>query len=100
MIIYQEYGDKRALAYLLEDIGCMAALQGQIERALCLIGSASALRQEIGSPLSSTELKNIDRKLAMSARQLSELEQAQAYGKGRSMSLDEATQFALQENQS
>jgi tetratricopeptide (TPR) repeat protein len=48
--IYQQYGDKRALAYLFEDMGCLAALEGQVERTLLLIGSASNLREAIGSP--------------------------------------------------
>ena len=38
-----------------EDRGGLAALQGQAERALTLVGAASALREAIGSPLSPAE---------------------------------------------
>jgi predicted ATPase len=94
---YEEFGDKRALAYLLEDMGCLAALQDRPQRALQLIGSASRLRQEVGAPLSSTELQKIDSFLAKVHRDLDEMAQATAYGRGRSMTQEEAIQFAVED---
>jgi predicted ATPase/class 3 adenylate cyclase len=94
--IYHEFGDKRALAYLLEDMGGLASLQGDPRRALRLIGSASSLRQEIGSPLSAKEQENLDRLLAKAHRRLDEMAQAIAYGEGRVMTTEEAIRYALE----
>lgn len=96
--IYQEFGDKRALAYLLEDMGCMASLQQQAERALCLVGSASILREEVGSPLSATEINKIDSMLELTHRLLDETARARAISQGRSMTLEQAVEFALDDN--
>jgi predicted ATPase/class 3 adenylate cyclase len=98
LAIYQEFGDKRALAYLLEDMGCTEALQNRPERALCLIGSASILREAVGSPLSATEMKKIESMLELAHRLLDETAQARAMGQGRSMTLEQAVQYALNDN--
>jgi hypothetical protein len=95
MEIVQEFGDKRALAYLLEDIGLLAALQKQPERALSLIGSAAGLRLEIGSPLSATEQAKIESILAPVHQELDEIAQATAIGRGKAMGLEQAIQYAL-----
>ena len=47
---YREYDDKWALAFLVEDIGQLAAMSGQPERAFELVGAADTLREEIGTP--------------------------------------------------
>jgi len=86
------------LAYLLEDMGCMASLQQQPERALCLIGSASLLREEVGSPLSATESQKIESMLVVAHRLLDETAQARAFGQGRSLTLEQAVEFALDDN--
>jgi predicted ATPase/class 3 adenylate cyclase len=49
---HREHDDKWALAFLLEDVGRLAALTGGPERALELLGAADAVREEIGSPRS------------------------------------------------
>jgi predicted ATPase/class 3 adenylate cyclase len=47
-----EHDDKWALAFLLEDVARLAALTGEPERALELLGAAEAIREQIGSPRS------------------------------------------------
>ena len=47
---YRDYDDRWALAFLLEDIGVLAALSGDAPPALELIGAADALRESIGAP--------------------------------------------------
>jgi len=49
--INQQLGDGRSIAFLLEDIGCMAAEQGRPKRALRLAGAAETLRESVGAPL-------------------------------------------------
>ena len=51
LTIYRELADKWALAYLLEDVGCLVALQDSCEAALRMVGAAARLREEIGAPL-------------------------------------------------
>lgn len=92
--IYAEFGDRRALAYLLEDMGGLAALEGKAQRALRLVGSASALRQEVGSPLSAKEQEALDRLLESAHRELDEVAQAVAFGAGRALSVEEAIRHA------
>ncbi len=45
-----DHDDRWALAFLLEDVGRLAALSGEPERALELLGSAEIVREEIGVP--------------------------------------------------
>ncbi|MEM7033713.1 MAG: tetratricopeptide repeat protein, partial [Chloroflexota bacterium] len=56
-------GDKVATAYLLEDIGCLNALQSDPEAALILASAADKLRQEIDVPLPAPEKAKLDQTL-------------------------------------
>ena len=47
---FRDYDDRWALAFLLEDIGILAALEGDAPSALLLLGAADAMREAIGSP--------------------------------------------------
>jgi predicted ATPase/DNA-binding SARP family transcriptional activator len=51
----REIGDRRSIAYALEAFASLAHLEGQPERAVRLLGAASALREEIASPLPPSE---------------------------------------------
>ena len=96
MQINRNLGDRRAIAYVLEYFAGLAALTGQSSRAITLAGAASALRQEIGAPMSPNELVKLDELLSPANAQLSEIEQAIAYGQGRGMSMEQAVQYALE----
>jgi tetratricopeptide (TPR) repeat protein len=93
--IYRVVGDKYALAYLFEDMGCLAAQQGESQRALRLVGAASSLREEIGGPLTPSQESKLDSALQPARQALSEEEQETASAAGRAMSLDEAVDYAL-----
>ena len=94
--IYRDLGDKWALAYLFEDAACLAALQGNGVRAIRLRTAASLLRDEINTPLSNREAETLDTVLhpALSLLNPDELTQAEAVGK--SMSLEMAISYALE----
>ncbi|MBV8256297.1 MAG: tetratricopeptide repeat protein, partial [Actinobacteria bacterium] len=47
---YRDWDDRWALAFLLEDMAQLAALEGDAEPAFELVGAADTLRAEIGSP--------------------------------------------------
>jgi adenylate cyclase len=93
--IYGVLQDKWALAYLLEDLGWLLAQQGQGEEALQLVGTASALRQEIGAPLSASELEKLNSALEGAIRPLSQETQQVAVRTGQTMSLSEALLYAF-----
>jgi adenylate cyclase len=95
--IVHELGIKWDLAYLLEDIGCLASLQGEPQRALRLVGAASALRETIGQPRSSVEQTKLERMLEPARQQLSEAGRASAQAEGKTMSLKEAIAYALKD---
>ena len=94
--ITYELGDKWALAYLLEDIGCMASLRNQAEQALWLVGSASAIRDTIGAPLTSTEKDKLESLLAPARQALGEAASEAALARGRITPLEEAIEKALE----
>ncbi len=50
-----DFGSERASARLLEELGALAASDGQPRRALVLFGAAAALRVRLGWPVPATE---------------------------------------------
>ena len=94
LAIYRVLGDKWALAYLLEDVGWMAAQRGQARLALRLVAAASVLREQIGTPLTATETSKLEGALEPARKTLGASAQA-AWDEGQAMSLDEAIECAL-----
>ena len=95
LLIYRGFGDKWALAYLLEDIGSLLALEGKPTHALRLIGAAAALRAAIGVPLSGAEQARLDRLLAPALSHLAGWDQARALADGRALPQADAISEAL-----
>ena len=95
LVLYRELGDRWSLAYLLEDMSVLAALQSQPERALRLAGAASALRDMIGAPHSSVEQEKLEQMLEPARRAMSDDEQETYHAQGRAMSLDQAIEYVL-----
>jgi len=74
-------------------------MEGQPERALRLVGAATVVREAIGSPLSPAEQTKLESKL-QSVRQALDLEaQAAIHAEGRTMSLEQAIDYALQQRE-
>ena len=63
MKIFQELDHKRGIARLLECFACAAAVQLEAERSLRLAGTAAALRQNIGAPLTPAEQAKLEASL-------------------------------------
>ena len=91
-----EVGDKRSISSELEGFGVLAASLGQPARAARLLGAAEALRESIGSPLttSSRALVDYDRYVEMARADLTPDAFAASWREGRSMSLKEAIEYA------
>ena len=94
--IYRDYGDRWALAFLLEDVAVLAALTGDPSRALELIGAADSLREEIGAPRAPSLQEEIDEQLAPARTQLRGPEAEAALAKGRALTLDDGVGVALE----
>jgi hypothetical protein len=94
MGINRELGDAWQLAYLVEDIGMLAALEALPLRALRLLGAADALRVAISAPRSPNEQAAIDRCLIPAVWALTEADREAARRAGREMTLDEALDYA------
>jgi tetratricopeptide (TPR) repeat protein len=95
LTINRGLGDKWALAYLLEDIGCLHALEGRAVVALRLVGAASAVREAIGAPRSGAEEAKLQQALAPARQSLDEATQAAAASAGMALPLEEAIDEAL-----
>ena len=97
LAIKRELGDKWGIALSLEGFVGLAAAQAQPGRALQLAGAAAALRETIGVPLLPTEQARLERHLETAQRALSEEASAKALADGRTMTLEQAIAYALQE---
>ncbi len=86
----------KAIGDLLSDLGGLAALQGQPERALRLFGAAEAQRKAIGSFLPPAERDKVERLLAPARQALGEAAAGLAVSEGKAMPLKEAIAYALQ----
>ena len=96
LTIARELGDGRTIAYLLGDMGGLAALEGQAQRALQLVGAAEGLREDIGAPIPPADQAILDRLLEPARLALGAAVTASAMAEGRAMSLEEAIEYALQ----
>jgi len=94
--IIREYNDRLAMAYLLEDMGCLAALQDQPERAMRLAGAAEVLSQTIGARRSSAEQQILDSGFEAARKKLDEQAAAERLEEGRWMNFEQAAEYAAE----
>jgi len=79
----------------LEGVGRLAAAEGRPERAVRLIGAAAELRAAHGVPLLGAEGARLDKDLHVAHQELGEARFATSSTPGRSLSLEQATAYAL-----
>lgn len=92
---YRAYDDKWALAFLVEDIGQLAALCGEGARAFELVGAADALRAEIGTPRAPGLEEELERQLAPARRALGRVAAEEARARGAGLTVAETFERAL-----
>src|SRR5262249_20772687 len=97
LVIRRELEDKRGIAECLEKIAGLAALQRQPKQAARLLGSAESLRATIDAPLPPMEQATYDSEVMALRTRLSEEEFTDAWQDGRTMTLEQAVEYALQE---
>jgi predicted ATPase len=93
--IFQELEHKRGIARLLECFACSAAAQFQAERSLRLAGSAAALRQNIGTPLTPAEQAKMEAALDQPRQALTNTAGTTAWLEGWDMPLEKAIEEVL-----
>lgn len=92
--INRELGDGWALAYLLEDIASLNASEGREEDAYRLLGAAQSQRERIGAPLPPPEQEKLEKHFEQSCTILTAESQEHALESGRTMTLEQAIEFA------
>jgi tetratricopeptide (TPR) repeat protein len=97
LLLRRELGALLALAQSLEDLAVLAGRQGEAERAIRLLGAAEAFCEtlDVRSPVA--VVSEYERTVAEGRAVLGEAVFAARWAEGRTMSLDEATEYALEE---
>lgn len=95
LTISRDFEDKWSLAYLLEDMGKLAADQAQHDRALRLVAIAAALRDDIGSPLSTAESDGLMERLEKTNAIIDPNERERIEREAKGMPLNLAIEYAL-----
>jgi hypothetical protein len=99
LAVRQEVGDTPGLALALKDFACLAARQEQWERAARLLGAADGACMELERTLPVPVPEGYSRAVEGSRAALGEVAFAAAWAAGRAMSLEDAIQFALAEQE-
>ena len=93
--IFQELQHKRGIARLLECFACSAAAQHDSERSLRLAGTAAALRQSIGAPLTPAEHAKLEATLNSAREPLTNTGSTTAWLEGWAMPVEKAIDEVL-----
>jgi predicted ATPase/serine/threonine protein kinase len=93
--IFQELDHKRGIARLLECFACAAAVQLEAEQSLRLAGAASALRQNIGAPLTPAEQAKLEAALEPARQALTNTVGETAWLAGWALPVEKAIEEVL-----
>jgi hypothetical protein len=95
---WREFGHRGAVAHQLECLAFIAKAKEQGERAVRLMGAAEALREVSRSPMTPNEHMLYDREVAELRAGLDEPVFAALWAEGRTMTMDQAIAYAVDEN--
>jgi predicted ATPase/class 3 adenylate cyclase len=96
LAIRRQLGDRRGIAYSLEGLAAIVTACGPLHAAR-VWGAAERLREEIRAPLPPNERPRYDRRVAAARTALKDdVAFDRAWLAGRSLTLEQATQFALE----
>ena len=96
---WQGIGHRAAVAHQLESIAFISKALEQADRASRLFGAAQALREKIEIGMTAQEREVYDREVADLRGNMDEKVFASLWAEGRSMTMEEAIEFALEENE-
>jgi hypothetical protein len=94
-LVRQEVGDKFTMAQSLEDLAVLAGHQGQTGRAIRLLGAAEALWKTLGFSPPAADATLYQPTMAAGRAALGEAAVAAAWAEGRSMSIEQAVEYAM-----
>jgi tetratricopeptide (TPR) repeat protein len=97
LLTHKEVGNHSGIPWPLEGLAAVAAARGQGERAARLWGAANRLRTEFGIGLPTGEVPRQERHKAVARAAAGIRAFDAAWQEGRSMTLDKAIEYALQE---
>jgi tetratricopeptide (TPR) repeat protein len=95
IVIFQQLDHKRGIARLMECFACLSAAQHQSECSLRLAGTAAALRQSIGAPLTPAEESKLEAAIEPAREELTENAGAKAWLEGWAMPVETAVERLL-----
>lgn len=94
---WQKIGHRGAVAHQLESLGFIARAQEQGERAVKLLGAAEALRESGNSPMTPQEGVEYAKEVASLRAGMDEKDFLSLWAEGRSMTMEQAIEYALNE---
>src|SRR5205823_7700985 len=97
LVLRRELGDKSGMARSFERLAMVAGRQGQHLRATRLSGAADVLRESEDIPIMPVDHAQHEQTLALAHSQLNQAEWEQAWQEGRTMAIEEAIAYALEE---
>ncbi|MDQ2745589.1 MAG: tetratricopeptide repeat protein, partial [Chloroflexota bacterium] len=97
LLLSRELGDLDVMLALLGGTAELAVVVGAFERAACLGGAETALRQVSGIARQGNDRAGWDRTMERAHRELGEEEWNRAWAAGQAMSLDDVLAYALDE---
>ena len=91
--------DRLGLTMVLETLAWMAAELGQHQRAVCLLGSAERVRDEISLTVMDLFSEQHERSVAIAVHGVGQKSFDAAFARGRAMTIDEGVAFAVEDKQ-
>jgi predicted ATPase/class 3 adenylate cyclase len=95
---WQDLGNRAAIAHQLECFGFLALADEEPQRTIQLFGAAEALRERINSSMTDYEQAEYSQAITQLRSMLTEAEFNFLWAEGRSMTLEQAIQFALDDS--
>lgn len=96
LALHRDNGDKRNIAHCLEALAEVACAQSNAAHAVFLCAAAATLREKIGAPLPRANQADYERTLDEARRQLREQNFAEQWSRGKTLSLNESIEHALE----
>ena len=92
---WQDLGNRAAISHQLECFGFLAIAEEEPERAIKLFGASEALREKIQAMMTEYELAEYEQALTQVGSMLMEADFKSLWAEGRSMTMEQAIEFAL-----
>ena len=96
-VLFGEIGSQWDIAYVLEGLGHVKTAAGKATDAARLLGAAEELREVLGAPLPPNEVEPYEKHVARARASIDAETFENAWKEGRSMSIEQALEFALSE---